>query len=306
MAATAATNPDHGSDFKSKRDSKRDSKRRDSKRDSNSNSDSDGGSDHSEGCSRSDRSSSRSRSRSSPMRGTSSPVSVAPLRGAAKTRTQTEMQTKARTQTKPRPTLSATAPTTTKAAKKTKAGTTASASARTRSSEFRGPPREADYARSHAPTPAETADKAREDFYAALLPLATTTDPLPLPTACVEYSRMLTEPDRLRAAIEAMTEDAAGPFTRQDVEKAQELLEVKTAEAERAGLAGISAISERVGTVANLAEACNRRWRAIEALIAKGHLNHGDALLAHLIEKFFLERRLVIARIAELGVEYAA
>jgi hypothetical protein len=156
--------------------------------------------------------------------------------------------------------------------------------------------------RSHNEKEKETSD----DFYAALLSLATSTDPLPLPSACVEFARMLTEPERLRAAIEAMTEDATGPFTREDVEKAQELLEVKTAEAERIGKAGISAISERVGAVANLAEACNRRWKAIEALIAKGHLCHGDAMLAHLIDKYFLERRHVIARIAELGVEYVA
>lgn len=147
-----------------------------------------------------------------------------------------------------------------------------------------------------------------DDFIAelriALNKLATTTDPLPLPAACIALSKTMSEPDRLRSTIEAITEDAAGPFDSADVHAAQQLLEEKQAAAEHAKTVRIR-ITESAGSVAMLADACNRRWIAMEALVAKGILDRDDAFFTYLLEKLFVERRRVIALIWKLGAEYA-
>ena len=114
----------------------------------------------------------------------------------------------------------------------------------------------------------------------------------------------MSEPDRLRSTIEAITEDAAGPFDSADVHAAQQLLEEKTAAAEHAKTVRIR-ITESAGSVAMLADACNRRWIAMEALVAKGILDRDDAFFSYLLEKLFVERRRVIALIWKLGAEYA-
>lgn len=139
---------------------------------------------------------------------------------------------------------------------------------------------------------------------AALLQLSKTTDPLPMPAACVAFAKTLDEPERLRAVIEAMTEDPSSPFDSSDVHAAQLLLEEKTADAKRAQDAGI-VVSERAGKVATLADACNRRWTAIERLVSKGVLNHNDDFFSYLLTKLFEQRRRVIESIWDLGSEYA-
>jgi hypothetical protein len=115
---------------------------------------------------------------------------------------------------------------------------------------------------------------------------------------------VLTEPTRIKKALLLFEDDVAGAaFGTHDIATARALLAEAEERAARARQVGIN-VDDTVARTAQLARACNERWKQILVMVKEGDLHPDDALLEHLTRQQFKMRCEIVEAIDMLGDLY--